>query len=286
MENDRIAIVGGVRTPFAKAFTTQELIQRLDLPPEAIDEVIWGAVLPTMTNLNVGREVAIALGLDHAPGFTLARQCATGIQSITSAAERIIGMHFFSPVEKMPLLEIITSSYSSEQTLATAVALGRKLGKTVIVVKDSPGFFVNRILTPHLNEAFKLLEDGIAVDELDRAARRVGFPVGPCTLLDEVGLDVAGKVSGVMDSFIGERLEMADHNRLFTEDNRLGRKNGRGFYAYENGKKGKVDDTVYRLLDNPRRRSWLIGPRRGRGTMPFPEVPFKVWPLTLTVPKW
>lgn len=107
MENDRIAIVGGVRTPFAKAFTdltdlnasdlakltTHELIQRLDLPPEAIDEVIWGAVLPTMTNLNVGREVAIALGLDHAPGFTLARQCATGIQSITSAAEHIMANH-------------------------------------------------------------------------------------------------------------------------------------------------------------------------------------------------
>ena len=99
----RIAIVGGVRTPFAKAFTdlsdlnasdlakltTQELIQRLDLPPEAVDEVIWGAVLPTMTNLNVGREVAIALGLSGVPGFTLARQCATGIQSITSAAEHI-----------------------------------------------------------------------------------------------------------------------------------------------------------------------------------------------------
>ena len=179
----------------------------------------------------------------------------TEIAEVAQRPERIIGMHFFSPVEKMPLLEIITSSYSSEQTLATAVALGRKLGKTVIVVKDSPGFFVNRILTPYLNEAFKLLEDGIAVDELDGAARRVGFPVGPCTLLDEVGLDVAGKVSGVMDSFIGERLEMADHNRLFTEDNRLGRKNGRGFYAYDNGKKGKVDDTVYRLFENPRRRS-------------------------------
>ncbi|MFC1618861.1 acetyl-CoA C-acyltransferase [Candidatus Neomarinimicrobiota bacterium] len=103
MTQDRIAIVGGVRTPFAKAFTdlndlnasdlakltTQELLQRLDLAPEAVDEIVWGAVLPTMSNLNVGREVAIALGLNHAPGYTLARQCATGIQSITSAAEHI-----------------------------------------------------------------------------------------------------------------------------------------------------------------------------------------------------
>lgn len=103
MTEDRIAVVGGVRTPFAKAFTdlndlnasdlakltTQELLQRLDLEPEAVDEIVWGAVLPTMSNLNVGREVAIALGLNHAPGYTLARQCATGIQSITSAAEHV-----------------------------------------------------------------------------------------------------------------------------------------------------------------------------------------------------
>jgi acetyl-CoA acyltransferase len=103
MTQNRIAIVGGVRTPFAKAFTdlndlnasdlakltTQELLQRLDLAPEVVDEIVWGAVLPTMSNLNVGREVAIALGLNHTPGYTLAQQCATGIQSITSAAEHI-----------------------------------------------------------------------------------------------------------------------------------------------------------------------------------------------------
>jgi acetyl-CoA acyltransferase len=103
MTQERIAIVGGVRTPFAKAFTdlndlnasdlakltTQELLQRLDLAPEVVDEIVWGAVLPTMSNLNVGREVAIALGLNYTPGYTLAQQCATGIQSITSAAEHI-----------------------------------------------------------------------------------------------------------------------------------------------------------------------------------------------------
>jgi len=102
--NHRIAIVGGVRTPFAKAFTAltdlnasdlakivvQELIQRLSLPREAVDEIIWGAVLPTMSNLNIGREVAIALELHHTPGFTLGRQCASGLQSVISAAEHIM----------------------------------------------------------------------------------------------------------------------------------------------------------------------------------------------------
>ena len=168
--------------------------------------------------------------------------------------ERIIGMHFFSPVEKMPLVEIITSKHTDEQTLATTVALGKRMGKTVIVVQDSPGFYVNRILTPYLNETFQLLEDGLPADVLDGYARRMGFPVGPCTLTDEVGLDVAAKVSAVMAPFIGERLQMTDHNRRFTDDGRLGRKNGRGFYTYPEGKKGPVDTTVYQLFDHPQRR--------------------------------
>ncbi len=168
--------------------------------------------------------------------------------------ERIIGMHFFSPVEKMPLVEVITSQATNAQTLATTVKLGRRLGKTVIVVKDSPGFYINRLLTPYLNETFKLLEDGIPVDLLDRHARRMGMPVGPCTLLDEVGLDVAGMVAGVMAPFIGQRLEMTDHNRRFVDDGRLGRKNGRGLYRYEDGQRRGVDKSIYGLLSNARRR--------------------------------
>ncbi len=163
--------------------------------------------------------------------------------------ERIIGMHFFSPVERMPLLEVVTSDDTNEQALATAVALGRRLGKMVIVIRDSPGFYVNRLLTAYLNEAFKLLEDGLAVDELDRMALQVGLPIGPCALLDEIGLDVAGQVSDVMAPFIGKRLEMSDYNRWFLEDNRQGRKNGRGFYTYSARGRGKVDTSVYELFN-------------------------------------
>ncbi|MFC1481151.1 3-hydroxyacyl-CoA dehydrogenase NAD-binding domain-containing protein [Candidatus Neomarinimicrobiota bacterium] len=179
------------------------------------------------------------------------------IEAIAEGAlhpERIIGMHFFSPVEKMPLVELITSRYTDASTLATTMALGKALGKKVIVVKDSPGFFVNRILTPYLNETFKLLEDGMPVDLLDRYALKLGFPIGPCILADEVGLDVAGKVAGVMKGFIGQRLEMTDHNQRFMDDERLGRKNGRGFYQYKGGKRGAVDADVYALLDTPKRR--------------------------------
>ncbi|UCH62786.1 MAG: enoyl-CoA hydratase/isomerase family protein [Fidelibacterota bacterium] len=210
-------------------------------------------------DLDLKRKIVAELE-EHCPPETV---IATGTSSmpITKIAEgarhpeRIIGMHFFSPVERMPLLEIITSDYTDGQTLATAVELGRRLGKTVIVVKDSPGFYINRILTPYLNEAFKLLEDGLSVDDLDHFAQRMGFPVGPCTLLDEVGLDVADKVAEVMIAFFGERVEPTDHNLRFMQDDRLGRKKGRGFYIYEGGKRGKSDKTIYQLLDNPQRRN-------------------------------
>ena len=168
--------------------------------------------------------------------------------------ERIIGMHFFSPVEKMPLLEIITASATNEVTLATALALGKRLGKKIIVVKDSPGFYINRILSPYLSETFKLLADGVRVTELDRIVTGMGFPVGPCTLIDEVGIDVLGMVLGVMMPFVGERLQMQDMAGRFSADNRRGRKNGRGFYRYIDGQRKGEDPTVYELFDGPKQR--------------------------------
>ena len=107
--------------------------------------------------------------------------------------DRVIGMHFFSPVDRMPLLEVIPTERTSAETIVTAVHFGRKLGKTVIVVRDHPGFWVNRILTPYLNEAGYLLAEGVPMDVIDRVMTRFGFPVGPVTLLDEVGIDVGGE---------------------------------------------------------------------------------------------
>ena len=178
--------------------------------------------------------------------------------------ERIIGAHFFSPVERMPLLEVTTSRYTNEQTIATAVNLGRKLGKTVIVVKDSPGFYINRILTPYLNEGMKLLEEGITISDLDQYAQRMGFPIGPCAVMDEVGLDVCDKVAKVMLDFFGERAEATDLNKRLVEDNRLGHKNERGFYTYVKGHRAKEDPSVYQLLDNPKRCSFAYEKVRER----------------------
>ncbi|HUL02692.1 MAG TPA: fatty acid oxidation complex subunit alpha FadJ [Gemmatimonadales bacterium] len=162
--------------------------------------------------------------------------------------ERVIGMHFFSPVARMPLLEVIPSERTAPEVVSTAVAFGRRMGKTVIVVRDRPGFWVNRILAPYMNEAGHLLLEGASIEELDRLMVAWGFPVGPITLLDEVGLDVADKASGVLHAAFGERFAPAPAFAKFAQDGRLGRKAGRGFYRYVNGKKKGVDPAVADLL--------------------------------------
>jgi len=174
----------------------------------------------------------------------------TRIAEAARDPERVIGMHFFSPVAKMPLLEVIPGARTSPQTVSTAVAFGRRMGKTVIVVRDSPGFWVNRILAPYANEVGHLLAEGASIDEIDSMSVRFGFPVGPVTLVDEVGLDVALKVAGVMQEAYGDRLPPAPGPGIaaLVKAGRLGRKSGRGFYIYKGGKKRGVDESVYTLL--------------------------------------
>lgn len=173
------------------------------------------------------------------------------IRDIAQAAahpERVLGMHFFSPVHKMPLLEIIVTPETSSETIITAVAYGKKLGKTVIVVQDGAGFYVNRILSPYLNEAGRLLDQGAAIDAIDDALVRFGFPVGPLTLLDEVGLDIAAKSGPIMAAAFGERLGPPVTLRQVIESGRLGRKAKTGFYRYDDtGKRVGVDETVYAM---------------------------------------
>jgi len=166
------------------------------------------------------------------------------------APERVVGMHYFSPVPKMPLLEIITTPQTAPWVTATAVELGKKQGKTVIVVRDGAGFYTSRILGPYLNEASFLLAEGVPVEAIDAALVRWGFPVGPVTLLDEVGIDVGAKVGKILHDAFGPRMAPPPSVERLIEDQRFGRKNGRGFYDYGSKKKGKreVDGSVYAVL--------------------------------------
>ena len=162
--------------------------------------------------------------------------------------ERVLGMHFFSPVEKMPLLEVIATQRTAPEAIITAVRFGRRMGKTVIVVADHPGFWVNRILSPYLNEAGILLSEGTPIELIDRTMTAWGFPVGPVALLDEVGLDVAQKASAVMYETFGDRMRPSDALSHMLAAARLGRKTGSGFYRYRRGHKSGPDETVYQLL--------------------------------------
>lgn len=160
--------------------------------------------------------------------------------------ERVVGMHFFSPVHRMPLLEVIVTPETADDVTATAVAYGKALGKTVIVVHDAPGFYVNRILSPYLNEAGRLLDGGASIESIDAALLTFGFPVGPITLLDEVGLDVAGKSGAIFLDAFGDRMAPSQTLRRVVESGRQGRKGRSGFYLYDaDGKRGGVDRAIY-----------------------------------------
>jgi 3-hydroxyacyl-CoA dehydrogenase/enoyl-CoA hydratase/3-hydroxybutyryl-CoA epimerase len=167
--------------------------------------------------------------------------------------QTVIGMHYFSPVNKMPLLEVIRQAKTDDWVAATAVDVGRKQGKTVIVVNDGPGFYTSRIIAPYMNEASQLLVEGADIAELDRALVEFGFPVGPITLLDEVGIDVAAKVAKFLQESFGDRLAAPESFQKVIQDGRTGRKGNKGFYTY-NGKKKGVDESVYALLPHGKQR--------------------------------
>jgi len=173
------------------------------------------------------------------------------IAEITAAAARpgnVVGMHYFSPVEKMPLLEIITTPDTADWVTATAVAFGKRQDKTVIVVNDGTGFYTTRILGPYSGEVLYLLEDGATVEEIDSAMVAWGFPIGPITLSDEVGIDVSAKIGKILEQAFGDRMKAPPAFAALVGDDRMGRKNGRGFYQYADGKKGDVDESVYGVL--------------------------------------
>jgi 3-hydroxyacyl-CoA dehydrogenase/enoyl-CoA hydratase/3-hydroxybutyryl-CoA epimerase len=197
---------------------------------------------------NVVREVEAAIGPTAIFASNTSTIPITRIAEAAKRPERVIGMHFFSPVARMPLLEVIPGAKTDLETISTAVAFGRRVGKTAIVVKDSPGFWVNRILAPYMNEAAHLLREGASIESIDEVMTGFGFPVGPITLLDEVGLDVAQKASGVLFAAFGERLTPAPGLAELVKAGRMGRKAGKGFYRYVDGKKKGVDHSVYAAM--------------------------------------
>ena len=215
------------------------------------------AIEAVVEDLDVKRRVFAELEVRMRPEALLATN--TSSLSVTALAEglahpdRFCGFHFFNPVHRMPLVEVVRGERTSDVAMVTAVALARRLGKTPVVVSDAPGFVVNRILMPYLREAMHLLEEGYTVADIDRSMRRFGMPMGPFEVVDEVGLDVGHKVAGVLARAFPDRMTEAPALARLIESGRLGRKNGRGFYLH-GGKKRRPDPALRSLLKLQRER--------------------------------
>jgi len=168
--------------------------------------------------------------------------------------ERFCGLHFFNPVRRMKLVEVIRGAKTSDETVATAVAFAKRIGKMPIVIGDGPGFLVNRLLFPYMNEAIELLCDGAQVKEIDRAATAFGMPMGPITLYDLVGLDTAVYAGMVMYQAFPDRVVASPLVPALVKQGRLGQKSGKGFFSYENKKGRAEEDPAALKLIAPYRR--------------------------------
>ncbi len=177
----------------------------------------------------------------------------TEMASALKHPERFVGMHFFNPVNRMPLVEVIAGRESSVEAVATVVALAHELGKTPIVVKDSPGFLVNRILIPYLNEAGLLLQEGVDFERIDQLIEAFGMPMGPFALADVTGIDVGYKVILELEEAFSPRLQAAPVLDRFIQAGLLGRKSGGGFYRY-NGKDRSVNPDAVKLVEGFRKK--------------------------------
>lgn len=201
------------------------------------------------------KKKVIAETLKHCPEHCLIATNTSSL-SVTEMAkahprpENFLGMHFFNPVHKMPLVEVIRGPQTSDEAVATVFEVSKKMGKIPVVVKDGPGFLVNRLLLPYMIEAMFLLEDGMDIQTVDRwYTHKFGMPMGPFRLMDEVGLDVCVKVVKVFKKSLGDRIEVPKVAEKFAASGRLGKKNSRGFYLYDDkGKELSVDQAVYKDL--------------------------------------
>jgi 3-hydroxyacyl-CoA dehydrogenase / enoyl-CoA hydratase / 3-hydroxybutyryl-CoA epimerase len=171
-----------------------------------------------------------------------------GIGAKTPRRERVVGMHFFNPVHRMPLVEVIAPEGSDPEAVNTVFAFTRQLGKTPVLVKDAPGFLVNRLLMFYSTEALWLLDEGYRIEDIDRAMTEWGMPMGPMELTDEVGIDVAAKVAHILHEAFSDRLPLPAWFDKTTGSGRLGAKNGKGFYRYEGKERKGPDPAVYALL--------------------------------------
>ena len=216
------------------------------------DLVIEAVVENIAVKKNILKEVESQVAND---AIIASNTSSLSISEMAGALEnpsRFVGMHFFNPVNKMPLVEVIYGEKTSNETVATIVKLAKKLGKTPIVVKDVPGFLVNRILLTYLNESAYLLQDGFSIKKIDSEIEKFGMPMGPFVLADVVGIDVGVKVAESLEKGYGSRMKVAEILQELHQNhkNLLGKKSNLGFYNYDKNNKITTQNlTIYEILD-------------------------------------
>lgn len=222
-------------TPLLKAAANDAALSQCDLVVEAIVE-----------NLEVKKQVLARIEAIVAPQTVLGSNTSTILIGRIAAAlkrpDQFCGLHFFNPVRKMTLVEIIRGPATSDQTILTAVAFAKQLGKTPVVVNDGPGFLVNRLLSPYLNEAIALLHEGVSCTEIDAAATSFGMPLGPFALYDMVGIDTSLFAGRTMFEAFRERYILSPVLVELYKNGRLGQKSGAGFYRYAPGSDQPLPD--------------------------------------------
>ncbi|MFH1996533.1 MAG: 3-hydroxyacyl-CoA dehydrogenase NAD-binding domain-containing protein [Candidatus Omnitrophota bacterium] len=208
-------------------------------------------------NLKVKQGVFKELGAITRPDTVLASNTSSlpilQISEETAHPERVVGLHFFNPVHRMPLIEIIRSKKTDDRTMAATIAFARRIGKTVIVVNDVPGFLINRILLSYLNESGFLLEEGVPMERIDAIARDFGMPMGPVELIDEVGIDVGYKVARILEESYGARMKVCSVLEKVKSKGLLGKKAEKGFYIHK-GKKRTPNKDIYSIAGISRAR--------------------------------
>lgn len=231
--------------------TSYENFEQVDLVIEAVfEDLELKQQIVEEVEVNAAEDTIFASNTSSLP--------ISDIAAKAKRQEQVVGMHYFSPVQKMPLLEIIKTEATADWVVATAYDVGLRQNKTVIVVKDGPGFYTTRILAPFINESLLLLEEGASIQQLDKAMKQFGFPVGPVALLDEVGIDVGAHVAGVLSDTFEERGAKTSKKAAELMDaGYKGRKNNKGFYTYgdTSGEK-EVNEEIYSFFGGTARKKF------------------------------
>jgi 3-hydroxyacyl-CoA dehydrogenase/enoyl-CoA hydratase/3-hydroxybutyryl-CoA epimerase len=260
MQNAREFFQKKVQRRRLKAFEAESKLAQISpqLTPSGFNKMDI-VIESVVENLEVKQKILATTEKDsHDDWIFATNTSALPLKQIAASStqpERVIGMHFFSPVEKMPLLEVVLAENTAPWVVARVVELGSQMGKTIIIVKDSPGFYVNRALAFYLAESAMMVGEGVAIDYLDETLVDFGWPVGPMNLIDEVGLDIGMHVLNTMESAWPDRFKTPSQFATIAASGRLGRKNRKGFYLYPNGKRSSVDDEIYTLMNTSPRRN-------------------------------